>query len=383
MMKVILTYVFDRKKVASKVRTGVVELRISSNGKRKYISTGVKLLQKEWSNGSVVGRKDWKEVNDQLQTIKKKCSEIVNQMIDEGNLDIDAVPRLLEASIIQQQTFIEYMKCVGKAKLLKLAVGTQKRYQVFFNFMEEWKGIISFSDISERNIMKMDEYLAGRGLKESSRYNYHKILKSFVIQAFNDGLITKNPYSKLKIGRGEEDGLHRYLTPTEFHRFEKCTIDSEHLSKVRDLFVFQTYTCMSYSDLAAFDYKQCEKMEGQMVYRSSRVKTDQPFTIVLLKPALTILQKYDYKLPIISNEKYNDYLKAAVKYAKIDKPVTTHWARHTGATMLVNEADAPMHVVQHILGHASIRETERTYAKVLDKTIINTMANLYKTKRKK
>ena len=153
MMKVILTYVFDRKKVASKVKTGVVELKISSNGKRKYISTGVKLYPKEWSNGSVVGRKDWKEVNDQLQSIKKKCSEIINQMIEDGNLDIDSVPRLLTASIMQRQTFIEYMKELSKTRFLKLAAGTQKRYLVFFKFMEEWRGIVSFADITERNII--------------------------------------------------------------------------------------------------------------------------------------------------------------------------------------------------------------------------------------
>ena len=375
MMKVILTYVFDRKKVASKTKAGVVELRISSEKKRKYISTGVKLFQKEWSNGSVVGRKDWKELNDQLQNIKKKCSEIINQMIDDGNLDIDSVPRLLSASIMQRQTFIDYAKELYKTRFIKLAVGTQKRYKVFFNFMEEWRGIMSFADISERNIMKMDEYLADKGLKASSRYNYHKILKSFVIRAMNDGMIKHNPYVNLDIKREEEVGLVRHLTPEEFHRFEKCEIKDKCLAKVRDLFIFQTYTAMGYSDLAEFDYKKCTKMDGQTIYKGKRHKTGQDFTIVLLKPALAIIKKYKGKLPIISNVKYNLYLKVAVKCAKIDKPVTTHWARHTGATILLNEGKIPIHIVQHILGHASIRETERTYAKVLDRTIVESMAN--------
>ena len=87
-----------------------------------------------------------------------------------------------------------------------------------------------------------------------------------------------------------------------------------------------------------------------------------------------ILKRYKGQLPIISNVKYNEYLKAAVLYAKIDKQVTTHWARHTGATMLVNEG-IPMHIIQHILGHSSIRETERTYAKVLDRSIVEQMAS--------
>ena len=98
------------------------------------------------------------------------------------------------------------------------------------------------------------------------------------------------------------------------------------------------------------------------------------FVVVLLPQALGILKKYKNHLPIICNQDYNRYLKAAVKYAKINKAVTTHWARHTGATLMVNDG-LPMEIVQHILGHASIRETERTYAKVLDRTIVQQMAS--------
>lgn len=372
-----LTFVFDRKHVTKKdkKKTGVVELRITHGSKRKYMSTGVQLHPKEWSEGSVVGRDDWKELNEQLQVIKKKCSEIIVKMMDEGNLDIEAIPRLLNGKIMQQQTFIAYIKDLAKTRFIKLSAGTQKRYLVFFKFLEEWGGIVSFSDVCERTILKMDETLTERGLKECSRWNYHKILKSFILRGVDDGLIKRNPYSRLDINRGEEYGITKHLTSEEFYRFKSCKIEDDCLSRVRDLFVFQTYTMMSYSDLAKFDYSKCEEIDGQIVYRSNRVKTDQPFTIVLLKPALDILKKYHHTLPIISNANYNLYLKAAVKYAKIDKKVTTHWARHTGATILLNDGKMPMHVVQHMLGHASIRETEKTYAKVLDRTIVESMAN--------
>ena len=121
-----------------------------------------------------------------------------------------------------------------------------------------------------------------------------------------------------------------------------------------------------------------DTINGQVVYKANRQKTQQVFTIVLLEPALRILKRYGNKLPIISNVKYNDYLKAAVTYARIDKAVTTHWARHTGATMLLNEGKVPMHIMQHILGHASIRETERTYAKLMDESIVEAMVGYQK-----
>lgn len=373
-----LTFIFDRKGQATKTKAAVVELRITAGNTRKYISTGVKLLPKEWSNGSVVGRKDWKEVNEQLQLIKKRCSEVITAMMDDGCLDLNSLSAMVKVSMMQQQTFIDYAKEMAKRRYKSISEGTKKHYELTFRFLESWRGIVSFADVTERNIQRMDDELERKGLKECSRWSYHKIVKMFVLQAMEDGLIKRNPYVRLDIGKGNEEGLKRFLNPDEFHRLESCVIPIERLRRVRDLFVFQTYTMMSYSDLAAFEYGNCVQVGGQMVYRAKRKKTGQEFTVLLLRPALIVLKRYGNKLPMISNVKYNEYLKAAVMYAGIDKRVTTHWARHTGATLMLNEGKMPMHVVQHILGHASIRETEKTYAKVLDETIVETMANYQK-----
>lgn len=375
-----LTFVYDRKGYGSKDKPAPVELRIGSGKNRKYVSSGVKLYPKEWSNGSVVGRKDFKELNSQLQILQRKCSEIIIDMMDEGKLDIDAVPRLLHERMVQQKTFLDYAKEHAEKIYKGISPGTIEHYKLFFRFMDRWKGIIYFADVTENNITKMDDELKSRGLKVCSRWNYHKMLQTFILQAVKDGQVDTNPYDRLNIKKGGSDGLTRLLTPEEFHRFEECEIADKVLERVRDLFIFQTYTCMGYSDLASFKYKDCTEVNGQAVYKGHRTKTGQEYTIVLMKPAIAILEKYKGRLPIISNVKYNLYLKAAVKYAKIDKQVTTHWARHTGATMLLNEGKIPMHIVQHILGHATIRETERTYAKVLDRTIVEAMAN-YENKK--
>ena len=373
-----LTLIYDRKCRASKDKAGVVELRITLERERKYISTGVKLLPKEWSNGSVVGRKDWKELNDQLQIIKKKASEIITKMMEEGNLDLNAVPGILKSELIQQETFIDYAKEQAERRYRTISEGTKNHYKVLFNFLEEWKGLVYFSDITERSILKMDDALSAKGLKVQTRWNYHKLMKSFIIQAVEDGLIKRNPYARLDIKRGNESGLTRFLTPAEFHQFERSIMPSECLRRVKDLFVFQTYTMMGYSDLAKFNFKDCAKVKKDYVYKSNRQKTGKEFVIVLLPPAMAILKRYKHKLPIISNVKYNLFLKAAANFAGIKKPISSHWARHTGATMLLNEGNVPMHIVQHILGHASIRETERTYAKVMDRSIVEAMVNYQK-----
>lgn len=372
-----LTFIYDRKGQATKVKPAVVEMKISSGKVRKYISTGIKLLPKEWKNGSVVGREDWKILNDQLQVLKKKCAEIICNMMDEGTLDINAIPSILKSQLVQQQTFIEYSKEIAERKYQSISPGTRIHYVQTFKFLEVWKGIIFFSDVNERNIMRMDDELRRRGLKESSRWNYHKIVKSFIIRAVADGMLKQNPYQNLDIKRGDEDGIKRYLTTAEFHRFESCVIPIERLRRVRDLFVFQTYTMMSYSDLEKFNLDDCIEVDGQKVYKAQRTKTSKEFTIVLIKPALAILKKYNGKLPIISNVKYNAYLKNAVLYAKIDKQVTTHWARHTGATLLLNEGKVDINTIAKMLGD-TLKETDRTYAKLHDETIVESMINYEK-----
>ena len=150
---------------------------------------------------------------------------------------------------------------------------------------------------------------------------------------------------------------------------------TQSLERVRDLFVFQTYTCLSYVDLESFDTSQINKTG---VYTAKRGKTGVEFTFYVMKPARDILIKYDGKLPLISNEKYNDYLKLVAQAAKIDKPVTSHWARHTGATLLLNDGGVDMEIIARILGHTSTRQTRDTYAKLLDTTVATAMKGLEK-----
>lgn len=371
-----LKFVYDRKKVGSKKTEAGIELSIYANGKRKYIGTGIKVYPREWSDGFINSyRPDFNELNDQLHTIMKKCSEVIAKQIAQGTLDINALPNLMKDQLVQTETFLSYARQRSEHIYKKISPGTREHYELWFRFMDSWGGIVYFTDITEKNIEKMDDVLSSKGLKKVSRWQYHKILKTFIIKAVKEGLIKSNPYDNMDIKRGNEEGATRYITPEEFHRLERTTMPTECLERVRDLFVFQTYTMMSYSDLADFSYKNCVVVNGQTVYKARRNKTNQEFVVALMRPCLDILEKYGHKLPIISNVKYNLYLKAVAQFSGIKKPLSTHWARHTGATMLLNEGGIPMHIVQHILGHASIRETEKTYAKVLDNTIVESMAS--------
>jgi integrase len=65
-------------------------------------------------------------------------------------------------------------------------------------------------------------------------------------------------------------------------------------------------------------------------------------------------------------------LKVLALKCDIEKEITSHWGRRTAGMIMLNNG-VPIGVVSRILGHASVRTTERAYAFLLDKTIDNEM----------
>ena len=87
--------VFDRKKKANKDTEGLLEIRISANRKSYYISTGVRVLPKQWS-GTVLHRADAETLNERLGLMVRKVSEEVTRCMNEGEeIDVAAIKEQL------------------------------------------------------------------------------------------------------------------------------------------------------------------------------------------------------------------------------------------------------------------------------------------------
>ena len=374
----LVALVFNRRHTATTTKEAAVELRVSYQKEQKYMSTGVRLLPKHWRRGMVINRVDAIQLNQTLEKLVVDVRKVILQMMDDGNIDIFSIPDKLKRLRSGNLTFLDFCDTRMKIRQYGKAVDSQERYTRFMKFFRSWGKIVEFEDITDLNIIALDEYLAARGLKPYSKWNnYHRFLNSFILDAIDEGYVKRNPYKWVRIEKEKsKGGIGKYLSPQEFTKVRDMELPTESLQRVRDLFVFQTYTCLSYVDLSTFDAEKIEKVKGMKVYIGTRAKTSQTFTIPLLKPALAILKKYNNHLPIISNVKYNEYLKVVAQNASIDKPVSSHWARHTGATLLLNSGDVPMNIVQHILGHASQRMTEQVYAKRLDESIVDAMAKI-------
>lgn len=365
-----LTLVYDRKKVATSSKEASVELRVTHERKSKYLATGIRVLPKHWRGHYVTNRPDAAELNDALDLIVQRVRKIVNAMVEEGNLNIGEIPSRLSAATADRRSFIEFAEERARVRIYGKKGDTAERYERFLRWLREWGRIIYFTDVTDRNIMRMDEDLAATGMKNYSKWNnYHRFMNSFILDAIDEGFLKRNPYKWIHIKKDKTCGLQKYLTLEEFKRLECADMPTKSLERVRDMFVFQTYTCLSYTDMVDFD---SNKVVGG-IYTGKRGKTGQEFSFALIGGAKRVLDKYNGRLPIISNMKYNDYLKLVAQAAKIDKPITSHWARHTGATMLLNDGGVDMEVIAKILGHSSTRQTRETYAALLDKTVATAM----------
>ena len=359
-----LRFVFDRKKVATKEKKGLVQIEVCSERKRKWIGTGVKVYADQWDDKrKVTARPDSLDLNMKLDLMMSNILEYVNSLIRRKvPFDFESLDVFLKNSS-ESDSFIDFI--VRRTDERKdRAEGTIKHYRTLVKVLEDFGRINYFHDLTRSNITMFDDYLRSKGIKDTTVYGYHKNMKAYINEAIRFGIISENPYVGLKINRGKSD-KRKYLTYEEMRRMERCRITDPSVNRVRDLFLFQCYTGLAYSDLYKFDFaSDVERRGNKFIIADRRVKTNEDYFIVLLSPAMDILKKYDFDLPVISNQKYNDYLKVAASFAKIDKNLTTHCARHTFAVFALNNG-VPMEVVSKMLGHTNIKTTQ-IYAKVLN-----------------
>lgn len=161
-----------------------------------------------------------------------------------------------------------------------------------------------------------------------------------------------------------------YLTLNELQLLAKHKFRSKRLQQVRDLFLLQALTGLSYCDLKRFGetLEVTVDIEGRPWLVDARKKTQELFQLPLPPQAMAIINRYE-RLPLISNTRYNCYIKELAEIVGIQKELSSHAARRTAAMCWLNEG-LSMESVAAMLGHSSTRETQEVYAKVLPRRII-------------
>jgi site-specific recombinase XerD len=271
---------------------------------------------------------------------------------------------------------------------IKYSYGSYKNYKTTLKYLLEFVPIyFKKKDIplEKVNYKFCEGYFSFVTTQKNCRVNgankQLQRLKKIINYAIKQGYISTNPMSSFTLEFTPVNKIA--LTLIEIQKLQKLKLQRQTLNEVRDIFLLQCYTGLAYTDIKQLSVKNIQEVEnGEYWIRMERQKTQISFSVPLLSPALSIINKYLDKaipgqplLPVLSNQKMNENLKVIQELASIDKNLTTHLARHTFATTLTLGNGVPIETVSRMLGHTKLSTTQ-VYAKVLDNKIAEDMKAL-------
>lgn len=379
-MKILnIRIVFDRKGDTKNnpKKLGLVHIEIveRQTKRKKYIYTGVKILANQYSaNGgfSVKNHPNAIVLKTKVFDVYNKIEAFIHSDKCTGIDDINNWDADHEASM----TFIEFFNQELRKK--PIGLGTMKNHKTVLHGIINFGRITHFKDLTYSNIADFDVFLRKTVKSQPVLYKRHNTLNSYIKEAIKRGLMTDNPYDEFQCKRGKyKDPI--VLDEVELKKIADYQPTCDKLARIRDMYLFQCMTGLAFVDMQEFTKDKIRYIDGSMVICSNRVKTAESYIIPLFADAQEILEKYNYSFPRISNQKYNDYIKVLASSVGINKKLTSHTARHTYGSYLVNKGVA-IAVIQKAMGHAKITQTLE-YAKLSARSVKNEILEISKNNR--
>jgi integrase len=366
MKKASYKIVFNRLKKLNRDGTGLVQIECYLEGKRKYVSTGIKIKPDYWDqkNGRVKNNHEqFIQLNRLLDQQLKKIEDIEFRVLEKnGNFTLDMID---EVNRIHDNDFIKFCHQMIESNT-GAKEGTRKQHTVLVHRLERFKKKITFDDISFAFVKSFDHFLQNETLKINTIANMHKILKTFINLAINHGLIPldRYPYKTFKLKR--EKTNRPFLTLSEIEKIEHIVFpkDMEQVESVRDMFVFSCYTGLRFSDVQNLTNKDILKSQGEYSIQIRQQKTGEfinlPISLMFKGKSVDIIQKNESDSPEkfifrrISNQHANLKLKIISVISGINKNLTFHLARHSFGTNLAS-ATSDGFLIRNLMGHSDIR----------------------------
>lgn len=358
------------------------------DSKRAEISVYRKVKVSDWNSdtGLMKGSDPCSvEINKYLDQIRHKVYGIHTHLVKKG--------KVISARNIKE-------RYLGKKKVEKMLIGLYKEHNAqilelvgreyskgrYYQHNRTRKHLENFikkeygkEDISVRKvdlafIRTFEHYLkvsnAG-GKNTVTKYvtNFKKIIRI----AFANNWIKKDPFYHWKAKWKPVE--REVLTEMELRSIMEMEFHNKRLEQVKDVFLFCCFTGLSYIDVKKLSVDDIVMdMKGQRWIKIKRKKTDIKSNVPLLPVASKIIEKYgafSYQsplgvlLPVMSNQKLNQYLKEIASQCGIKKRITFHLSRHTFATTVTLANGVPIESVSKMLGHSCLKTTQ-IYAKVVD-----------------
>jgi len=319
-----------------------------------------------------------KEYDDIIANYRTRVNQILNDML--ANAEPITAERIKEyvqqggyKSFTVEDMFDDYLNLVSNKDL---AYGVYRKYELVKElYLGDYDGKKEVSAVTTATVSAFQAKLY-KMYESSTAAGYMTKLKTMVKYAIDNGHLTVNPFAGIKITKERKDIT--FLTEDELKKLEAMTFENDSLENVRDLFLFQAASGLSYADICKLKPEDIQDDgDGHKYIHKRRVKTGTEFTAVILPMGIRILERHQGQpMRVISNQKYNAYLKVVQDLSGLDKRLHTHLARHSYCTTLINRG-IRLEVIKGCAGHKSVKITEAFYAKLTKSSIVGEVSKAF------
>ena len=340
----------SRKKSGKAVIENVpIRMRVIYNGQRIEFTTGYRIDVTKWDM--------------EKQRVKNGCTNKLKQSASEINADLlkyyadiqeiykefevkdimpspqqlkdafndrykpsEPEPEIMEVSnsIDFNKAFDEFIKECGTQNSWGKA--TYEKFAAVKNHLNDFDKELSFEALSESKLMEYINYLRRLNMRNTTIEKQISYLKWFLRWSVKKEYNGNNAFDKFKPRLKSTQKKVIFLTWKELMQLRDCVIPEtkKYLERVRDVFLFSCFSGLRHSDV--YNLKRSDIKNNHI--EVTTIKTADSLRIELNNHSRAILDKYkdipfeDNKvLPVITNQKMNDYLKELTELAEINELV--------------------------------------------------------------
>ncbi len=372
----------------SKEKNGIVPImgRVTINGSVAQFSCKCSIPKELWDvkgNRAKGKSKEARDINLSLDNIKAQIIKHYQRLSDrEAYVTADMVRNAYQGIGSEYETLLgafdkdneSFKKRIGIDRALssyQVRIRARNHLASFIKKNHK-RSDISMLELTPDFIKEYEIYLsADAGLHNGSIWANCMWLKTIVAKAHYNGQTPRNPFAQYRVNQNIKDRI--YLTEDEIKTMMIHEFANSKLAYIRDLFVFASFTALSFVDIKELTTDDIVDVNGEKWILSKRHKTKVPFQVKLLDIPMQIIKRYEpfqenkFIFPNLNYWSICKPLKKMILECGIEKSISFHSSRHSFATLALSKG-MPIESVSKILGHTNIVTTQK-YAKITTEKI--------------
>ena len=328
-----------------------IKIYFSDNSKKRYVSTGIKILPEYWDDK----RHQVKSIHPLAKRYNAKITRL-RLDIERHFLDGHSWDTLFKKECHSSITeFLEQIIKEGEAGTLPITSGTLKNYR---SSLTRLRGYETFHGKPAPSMQAMDMafyhafvgYLASEGNCQLPGINKHiKIIKRLMNMGLERGIHQNTIHQQKGFSRPRSKKSDKiFLNEQDIAVLENADLFQQpHLQRELDRWLIAYYFMLRFSDLQAIGPENIQEMNGRSFLQYRSIKTNNQAMVPVRSKAAELLQKYNFNFGWGTNQQANRQVKMALAAAGLNDMVeqdgsllpksslvTMHTARRSGATNL-------------------------------------------------